>query len=176
MNLSTNKGETADSSEFVENLNLLRHTDFFSSAPIEVVKLFAFVCHRQTYESGETIFNQGEDDAASYYILTGKAKLLLEKGGQTYDIHEYGAEDFLGAVSLMAPMVKPFSLVADEKVTCLVLTRDAFSKVVSQFPDIPLKFIAAIGKKLIKMEKKMIQAYTSPAGSDLRQILGISLI
>lgn len=176
MNLPTNNDEAADTNEFVKNLNILRQIDIFSNASMEVVKLFAFVCQRQSYEAGDAIFNQDEDDGSSYYILSGKADLILKKGGQTYKIQEFGPEQFLGTLSLMASIIKPFSLVAREKVTCLVLTRDAFTKVVKQFPEISLKVMGSLANKLILNEKKFIQAYTDSDQAEFRQILGISLI
>lgn len=176
MNLSTNSDDTTQTSEFIRNLNILRQIDFFSNVSMEVVKLFAFVCQHQSYEAGETIFTQDEDDGASYRILSGRARLILEKSGQTYEIQEYGPEQFLGTLSLMAPIVKPFSLVALEKVTCLVLTRDAFTKVANQFPEIPLKVMGSFAKKLIQNEKRVIQEYTGSAQDGVKEILGISLI
>ena len=58
----------------------------------------------------------------------------------------------------------------------MVMTRKAFSKVVDQFPDIPLKIIRAIGQRVFQAEKKCIHEFESKERDDLKNLLGISLI
>ena len=79
MNSSMNTSDSEEKSEFVANLNAFRQIDFFSGVSIEVMKLFSFLCQRQAYKAGDYIFRQDDDDGCSYYVLSGKAKLVLEK-------------------------------------------------------------------------------------------------
>ncbi|WP_084681122.1 Crp/Fnr family transcriptional regulator [Desulfospira joergensenii] len=176
MNSLMNNDDARDKSEFISNLDIFRQIEFFSGAPMEVIKLFAFVCQRQSYETGETIFHQDEDDGAAYFILSGRAGLMLKKAGKEYKIREVEQESFLGILSLMTPVVKTFSLVALEDVTCIVMTRKAFSRVVDQFPDIPVKVIRVLAKKLVQAEKKSIQEFAASKRDDLKPFLGISLV
>jgi len=177
MNLSTNKDDTKET-EFVETLNILKQAVLFSRAPLEALKLLALVCQRQVYEPKDIIFNQDEDDGAAYLIIEGTALLVLEKDKKRYEIREYGPDAFLGGFSLMAPMIKPFSLKALESgsVTCLVITRKGFTKVADQFPEILQTTGNALVKRTLEADKKIIQEFTGSAPPDVRNILGISLI
>jgi CRP-like cAMP-binding protein len=163
-------------SEFSANLNVFRQIEFFSGVSTDVIKLFAFLCKRQSYKTGDAIFLQDEDDQCAYYILSGAASLVLKKDEKDYGIREYKAESYLGVLSLMAPMVKQFSLVATEDTTCIVMTRNAFSKVVDQFPDTSLKIIRAMGQRIATVERKCIMDFESEKKEALRNLLGISLI
>ena len=176
MNSFMNTSEKDNKSEFVANLNIFRQIDFFAGVPIEVIKLFAFLCKRQSYKAGDFIFHQDDDDGCSYYILSGKAKLILTKEGKEYFIREYEPESYFGALSLMTPMVKQFSLIAAQDATCMVMTRKTFSKVVDQFPDIPLKITRSIGERVLQAERKCILEFESKGRDDLKNLLGISLI
>jgi len=176
MNSFMNKSDSEEKSEFVSNLNIFRQIDFFSGVSIEVIKLFALLCLRQTYKVGDFIFHQDDDDGCSYYILSGKAKLVFTKEEKKYFIREYEAESFFGVLSLMTPMVKQFSLIATQDATCMVMTRKAFSKVVDQFPDIPLKITRSIGERVLQAERKCILEFESKERDDLKNLLGISLI
>jgi len=176
MNSFTNTSNSDNKSEFVANLNIFRQTDFFSGVPLEVIKLFAFLCKRQSYKAGDFIFHQDDDDGCSYYILSGKAKLILTKEGKEYFIREYEPESYFGALSLMTPMVKQFSLIATQDTTCMVMTRKTFSKVVDQFPDITLKITRSIGERVLQAERKCILEFESKGRDDLKNLLGISLI
>ena len=176
MNSHMNINDSGEKSEFAANLNIFRQIDFFSQIPIEGIKLFALLCKRRFYKAGDPIFHQGDDDGSSYYLLSGKAKLVLVKEDQEYFIREYKEENYFGILSLMTPMVKQFSLIAMEETYCMVMTRDAFSKIVDQFPDIPLKIMKSIGQRVSQAEKKCIMEFESNKSEDLLNLLGISLI
>ncbi len=176
MNSHMNTNDSGEKSEFAANLNNFRQIDFFSQIPIEGIKLFALLCKRQFYKTGDLIFHQGDDDGSSYYLLSGKAKLVLVKENEESVIREYKKEQYLGILSLMTPMVKLFSLIAVEDTSCMVMTREAFSKVVDQFPDIPLKIMRSIGQRVTQAEKKCIMEFESNKSEDLLNLLGISLI
>ncbi len=176
MDLQMNTNDSGEKSEFADNLNIFRQIDFFSQISIEGIKLFALLCKRQFYEAGDYIFHQGDDDGCSYYLLSGKAKLVLSKEEQEYFIREYKEENYFGVLSLMTPMVKQFSLVATQDTNCMVMTRDAFSKVVDQFPDIPLKIMKSIGQSVSQAERKCIIEFESNKREDFLNLLGISLI
>jgi CRP-like cAMP-binding protein len=176
MNSLTDTTDTDNKSEFSANLNIFRQIEFFSGVSMDVMKLFAFLCKRQSYKPGDAIFLQDEDDQCAYYILSGAAKLILKKDGKDYGIREYKAESYLGVLSLMAPMVKQFSLVATADTTCIAMTRKAFAKIVDQFPDTPLKIIRAMGQRIAATERKCIMEFEPEKKEDLRNLLGISLI
>ncbi len=165
-----------DKCEFIDNLNAFRQTEFFAGMSIEIIKLFAFLCKRQTYKPGDFIFRQGDDDGCSYYILTGRAKLVFENDEKEHVIREYASETYLSVLSLMSPIVKQFSLVALEDTVCIVMTREAFTKVVNQFPEIPMKMAKAIGQRVARSEKVAIAEFESKGTGDLKNILGISLL
>jgi CRP/FNR family cyclic AMP-dependent transcriptional regulator len=168
--------DSDDKSEFALNLNIIRQIEFFSGLSIEVMKLFALLCKRQSYKSGDVIFYQNEDDHCSYYILSGRAKLVLKNKGKEYFIREYKTEHYFGVLSLMTPMVNQFSLVATQDTICLTMTREAFSKVVDQFPKILLNVTKAIGQRVLMAERKSILEIEEKGMDDLKNLLGVSLI
>ena len=44
MNSNSGKNESGTSSEYQENLDILRQIDFFSGLPLEATKVFAYLC------------------------------------------------------------------------------------------------------------------------------------
>lgn len=176
MNSLPNSDEPRDRCEFVSNLDIVRQIEFFSGAPMEMIKLVAFTCQRHSYRTGEIIFPQDEDDGAAYYILSGKAALSLERQGRNYRIKDLDPGVFIGGLSLMVPVVKAFSLVALEDLTCIVMTRKAFTKVAEQFPDILPQYFRVFAKKLVLAEKKSIQKFISSEQEEVKDLLGFSLV
>ena len=168
--------DSDDKSRFQSNLNIIRQIEFFSGVSIEVMKLFALLCKSQSYKSGDVIFSQDEDDHCSYYILSGQANLVLKNKGKEYIIREYKEEHFFGVLSLITPMVKQFSLVTTQDTTCLTMTREAFSKVVDQFPQILLTVTRSIGQRVVMAERKSILEIEENDMDTFKNLLGISLI
>ncbi len=176
MNSPMNTNNTEKKGEFADNLNAFRQIEFFSGMPLEIMKLFAFLCRRQTYQEGDYIFRQDDDDECAYYIVSGRAKLVLQTNGTSHVVREYATEAFLSIMSLMSPIVKQFSLVALEDTECIVMTREAFVKVVDQFPEIPMKMTRAIGHRVVRSEKLAIAEFEAGENADLKNLLGISLL
>lgn len=176
MNSPMNTSDPEKKSEFASNLDIFRQIDFFCAIPVEVIKLFAFLCQRKFYKQGDYIFFQDDDDKCSYFILSGKANLVFSKNGKEYFIREYGPESYFGVLSLLTPMIKQFSLIASEDTICIVMTRQAFTKVTDQFPDTAFKIARTIGQRIMKTERRCLQEFEASQTKDLKSFLGISLI
>lgn len=171
-----NTGDSGDKSEFSDNLNILRQIEFFSGLPMEVIKLFAFLCKRQRYKEGDIIFQQDDDDQSSYYVISGSVKLVLTHDGEDHLIKTYTSDNSFGVLSLLTPMMKPLSLIAAEETVCMVMTRTAFSKVVDQFPDITLKIAKAIGQRVLQADRRAVLSFAKNKDEALKSMLGVSLI
>ena len=177
MNSLTSENDANKKSEFVHNLEILRQIDFFSGMAPEPMKLFAFLCKRQNYKQGDLIFEQGHDDGMSYYVLSGKAELIwTNKNKEEILIRDYKEESFFGALSLLTPVPKQFSLKAKEDVTCIAFSRKACTKVIDQFPEVTLKIIKSVGAKILNSERKCLFEYETEGIEIIRKHLGISLI
>lgn len=163
-----------DKSEFLSNLSILRQTHLFSVLPMDAVKLFAFLSTREFYRQGEYLFKAGDDDGCSYYILKGKADLFLE-GKENTPVRSFSKESFLGALSMLHPMPRLFSLKVSEEVTAIVMTREKFSRVIEKFPGLNLQIIRAVCERITQSEKRTIEKYKK-LGTDMGDLLGDSLI
>ncbi len=173
MNSSMNTNE--DCSEFLSNLAVLRQTHVFSPLPMEAVKLFAYLCTRELYKQGDYLFKAGEDDGCSYYVLTGSADLILKSDGKASIVRNYPKESFLGALSMLAPMPRLFSLRAASDLTAMVMTREKLTRVIEKFPELTLQIVKAVARKIDLSEKQTIEHFQKPGG-DVKDLLGSSLI
>ena len=167
---SSEKNDSGISSELQENINLLRQLDFFSSLRLEALKVIAYLCSRESFEPGDELISQDEDSGRAFYILSGCVTLERagDRGQQTF--REYGAESFLGGLSLLAEMHSLFTVRATASTRCLVLKRERFGRVVEQFPDLMPKILKAMVVRVRDWEKEFI---TAEAGMDR---LGVSMI
>jgi CRP-like cAMP-binding protein len=152
MNLSSGKNEAYESSELQENLEILRQIYFFSGLPLESLKVFAYMCTRETFKQEEYLFRQGDDDGQAFYIVSGRAGLVHTDGGGEKMIRDYDTGEFLGGMVLLGNMHRLFSLKALTDVTCLIMTREKFSTTIQQFPDLMPRIIKSVVERISAWE------------------------
>ena len=148
MSSFTAEDSSCASCELQMNLDLLRQIDFFSSIPIEKMKVFAYLCKRERFAIDEEIFTQGEDDGQALLILSGRARLTREQNGGTMEIRTYREGEFIGGLGLLGPMPRLFSLHAATDLECLVLTREKFQRVLTQMPELAARIFKTLVERL----------------------------
>ena len=172
---SSEKNNSTPTSELEQNLEFLRQTYFFSGIPLEALKVFAYLCNREKFKAGEYLFRQGEDDGQAFYVIEGKAVLEYENNGDTETIRECKNGEFLGGLTLVGEMRRLFSLKATADITCLILNRDKFAKVLDQFQDLMPKIFKALVTGIDSWEERFLSARTDKCG-ECTELLGVSLL
>ena len=101
MNSSAAENSTGATCEFTQNLEILRRIDFFAGLPIETLKLFAYLCERETFGAGDYLFTQDEDDGQALYLISGQALLVHAAEDGELQVRQLGPGEFLGGLSLL---------------------------------------------------------------------------
>ena len=96
MNSNSVTSDPGLSSEFQENLNILRQISVFSPLPLDTLKVFAYLCNRETYKAGDFLFRQNEDDGQAFYVISGAARIIYACETGEQEIADYAAGDFIG--------------------------------------------------------------------------------
>jgi CRP/FNR family transcriptional regulator, cyclic AMP receptor protein len=163
------------SCEYQENLNILRQTYFFSGLPLESLKVFAYLCSRETFRTGSFLFRQGEDTGDAFHIIAGRAQLERSEDKGVRPVRVYGAGEFIGALALLGESQRLYSLRALEDTFCIALSREKFSKTVEQFPgQMPRIFRAVVGA-VIKWEQHFLEDLAGDCSACLPK-MGVSLL
>jgi CRP-like cAMP-binding protein len=169
------KNNRTPSSEFQENLELLRQIYFFSGLPLETLKVFAYLCTREKFKQDEYIFNQDEDDGQAFYIIEGQAILERRANGDTNQVRQCNTGEFIGGLSLLGETKRLFALKSVTETTCLVLSREKFSKTMEQFPNLLAKICNAVAKSIDLWEERFLADSADQCGECLNK-LGVTLI
>ena len=172
---SLEKNSSTPSSEFQENLEILRQTYFFSGLPLETLKIFAYLCTREKFRQGEHIFRQDEDDGQAFYILDGQARLVRTDNGKTIEIRDYEVGEFLGGLTLLGETRRLFSLKSVTDTTCLVLNRGKFLKTMEQFPNLLTRICNAVAQSIDTWEDRFLSDRGDQCGGCMSR-LGVTLI
>ena len=175
MNLSEGRTDTGLSTEFQENLNLLRETYFFTGFPLEALKVFAYLCKREGFKAGEYLFSVGDDDGQAFLVISGKTRLYLENEGQEVAVRDFDEGAFLGGLSLIGQMRRLFSLQAVTDTTCLILTREKFSRAMEQFQDQVPRIFKTLVDRILQWEERFLADFDSIC-EECRKKIGVSIL
>lgn len=167
MSSSTEKEQVPRVSEFQANLEILRQLQFFSGLSLEALKLVAYLCARQHFRPGDLLFRQDEHDGTAFYIVSGQAGITRdnERGGAVLRTYDKG--EFLGGLALVCDMRRLFTLRALTEMTCVTLTRDRFTKVLEQFPEVTAKVLQTIAEAIVVWEQRLFTG-----GRELGEVCG----
>ncbi len=172
---SLEKNNLNPSCEFQDNLEILRQTYFFSGLPLETLKIFAYLCTRETFREGEHIFSQDEDDGQAFYIIDGRARLERTDNGKTVDIRDCRTGEFIGGLTLLGETRRLFSLKSITDTTCLVLNRGKFLKTMEQFPNLLTRICNAVAQSIDTWEDRFLADRGDQCGECMSR-LGVTLI
>ena len=175
MSLSQERNDTVRSSEFQQNLDILRQIYFFSGLPIEALKVFAFLCYRETFQPGDLLFRQGDDDGQAFYIISGKAELISEHNNDECLIREYNSDSFLSGMALLGSMNRLFSLRAVDEVKVMILTREKFTSAINQFPEQMTRIMKQVVENINAWEERSFLNRDAECEA-CRHKIGVSLI
>jgi CRP-like cAMP-binding protein len=175
MSSNSDQDKIIEQCEFQDNLSILRQITFFSGLPIELLKVFAYLCIREELKSGHYIFSQDDDDGCGYFIISGQTELVRKENDTEHVVKTFEEGVFIGVLSLLGTMPRLFSLKAKDSVTCLVITREKFTKAVERFPEMMPKLIQMIVNRIALWDKQAIHAWAGQ-WKEYNENIGISVI
>ena len=175
MNSFTEKNEPGPACEFKENLSILREINFFSELPIDVLKVLAYLCKRETFRAEDYLFRQKDDDGQAFYILCGQARLEYQDEKKALTIRDIAEGTFLGSLALLGKAPRLFSLRALTDTTCLIISREIVSKVLEQFPNVLPRMLKALVANVNGWEEKFLLDSDGSCEKCLLKI-GVSMI
>jgi CRP/FNR family cyclic AMP-dependent transcriptional regulator len=175
MNSYTENRQPPESSEFQQNLELLRQMDFFSALPLEALKVFAYLFTREKFKPGDHLFQQDDNDGKAFYIISGTADVVREdERGETI-VGKSAQGEFLGGLALLGDMRRLFSVRAQTDLMCLVMTREKFTKAIEQFPELMPRVLETMVKGIRFWEERLLREHGGLC-DQCREKLGVSLL
>jgi CRP-like cAMP-binding protein len=100
--------------------------------------------------------------------------LREDEGGEAPQ-EKYVEGEFIGSLALLSDMRRLFSLKALTDMTCLILTRDKFAKVMEQFPELMPKILKSVVDGVRAWEERLLIDQDGLCEA-CRQKAGVSLI
>ena len=147
-----------------EDVELLRKIPLFAKIEPSKLKLLAFTSERLTFNSGDSLFKQGDDGDALYVIMEGEADILVDTPSGQITVATMGKNDFVGDIAVLCDVPRTATVTATSKLTTMRITKDLFFQLVCQFPQIAIEIMRELAHRLDVTTRKLQDAVSKPSG------------
>jgi CRP/FNR family transcriptional regulator len=127
---------------------------FRDLAPREI-QILASSCREREYPAGAVLLRQGETGVGLFVIVEGRVRVTQHReGGQEYELAMLGKGDVVGEMSLLDDLPRSATATALEPTRALVLPVWDFRAVLRESPDIGIKLLAVMSRRLRQAEQR----------------------
>jgi uncharacterized membrane protein YdbT with pleckstrin-like domain len=113
-----------------------------------------------TLEKNTVIYSEGDKADSFYILLDGKVRMTRKVGGKERLQNIMGEGDFFGEQALLTTQLRPATATTAEKSTLLRLSKDRFSTLVNDFPQIRLNLSATAESR--RLARKLQFSWLDP--------------
>jgi CRP/FNR family transcriptional regulator len=137
----------------------LARVDLFSTLNKKELQELAKSCQERSYPAGTTILSQGDTGVGLYVLKSGKVRVIQANNPDRAEteLAVVGPGDVLGEMALLDDLPRSASVVAIDDVTALLLPIWEFRSILRSHPDIALKLLAVLSRRLRKVEASIGQ-------------------
>jgi CRP-like cAMP-binding protein len=126
-----------------EALDLLRDL-----RPEEREAIRGFLLERQ-FESGETVFRQGDPGRELFVITQGRASVQFDRAGAApIRLATFASGTTFGELAILDQRPRSATVVADGPLQCLVLSEASFLAMQAREPDIAIRLLVNLSREL----------------------------
>ncbi len=136
----------------------LRQVPMFRDIDPARLKLLAFTSERVNFAGGQRFFSQGDAGDAAYVILEGRAHVILETPSGSLKVAEFGRNDLVGEMAILADTPRSATVMAEGDVSALRIDKRVFIELLGQFPQMSIAVMREIAKRLERTNARLIQS------------------
>lgn len=135
----------------------LSHVDLFENLNKRELQALGQGCQERQYSAGTTIVSQGDTGVGLYVIKSGKVRILHASSPDRAEeeLGTAGPGEVLGEMALLDDLPRSASIVAIDDVTALLLPVWEFRTVLQSHPDIALKLLTVLSRRLRKAQNRV---------------------
>jgi CRP-like cAMP-binding protein len=132
----------------LQEYELLRRVPFFADIEPSKLKLLTFMSERVGYDSGKTLFRQGDRADAAYLIIEGEAEIIVELPSGPMTIATLGPHEIVGEMAILCDVPRTATVRAKDRLVALRIAKDPFMRMVREFPNIAVSIMRELAHRL----------------------------
>ncbi len=146
-----------------KEVEILRQIPLFANIDPAKLKLMAFASERLTFQSGHSLFRQGDPGDAAYIIVEGTADILVDTPSGPITVATLSKNDIVGEIAILCDVPRTATVTAMGELVTLKITKDLFFRMVTDFPEMGVEIMRVLAHRL---EQTTAQLLKAGAGAD----------
>ncbi len=130
------------------NVEFLRRVPLFEELDDHTLGEIGNAAVEQRWEAGQEIVRQGDTGVGMFIVRSGKVEVVQEHQGKQEKLRDLGPGEVFGDMALLDEFPRTATVRAVEPTTCLGLTRWHFRGILESHPQIALKLLPILTKRL----------------------------
>jgi len=144
----------------LQEYELLRRVPFFAEIEPSKLKLLTFMSERVGYDSGKTLFRQGDRGDAAYLIIEGEAEIIVELQTGPMTIATLGPHEIVGEMAILCDVPRTATVRAKGRLVALRIGKEPFMRMVREFPSMAVSIMRELAHRL-EMTNNQLRASLS---------------
>jgi CRP-like cAMP-binding protein len=141
-----------------KDVEVLRSIPLFAKIEPAKLKLLAFTSEHLEFAPDETLCRQGEPGDAAYIVLDGRADILVETRDGPVTVASIGRNDIVGEIAILCDVPRTATVEATTPLAALRVSKEAFFKLVEQFPQIAIEIMGELASRLHQTTQRLTDA------------------
>ena len=137
------------------DIAVLAGTELFGELTQEQLRLLAFGAERMRFNSGRTIFREGDKADCAYVVAQGRVALFRQVRGQTAEAGTAGPGSLIGDMALITATERDRTALADDDVEILRINRSLFQRMLSEYPELAVDMHERLSERLRLLLKEI---------------------
>jgi CRP/FNR family cyclic AMP-dependent transcriptional regulator len=134
--------------------DVLAQVPLFSDLSPRELELIGRACKEREYPASATLLRQGETGVGLFVIVSGRVRVTQRlDDGTERELRTMGRGDVLGEMSLLDDLPRSATATALESTRALVLPVWEFRAALRESPDIGIKLLAVLSRRLRQAEQ-----------------------
>ncbi|MBE3575834.1 MAG: Crp/Fnr family transcriptional regulator [Firmicutes bacterium] len=136
----------------------LKQVPLFAQMDDDDLERLAQIVRVAEYRRGEQVFLAGDPGDAFYMVISGSVRIyILSEDGREKTLTLLGPGEFFGEMALVDDAPRSASAQALEFARLMVLSRGAFTHMITTHPDMAIKVIRVLSQRLREANSQMEQ-------------------
>jgi CRP/FNR family transcriptional regulator len=133
--------------------DVIAQVPLFSDLTRRELQIVSANCREREYPAGATLLRQGETGVGLYIITSGTVRVTQEtRDGGTRDLGSFERGSVLGEMSLLDDLPRTATVIALEPTRALVMPVWDFRAALRETPDIAIKLLAVLSRRIRQHE------------------------
>jgi CRP/FNR family transcriptional regulator, cyclic AMP receptor protein len=144
----------------MDRVDLLRNIPLFESLEQDDLAALVARLREVRFESGQTVFSQGDEGDAMYLIEEGAVDVVAGSGKQRVTVASLFKQQYFGELSLLDGAPRSATTVTARDTVLLALERDDFVDFIKRRPEAALSIMHEIGERIRATNEMMTRTVT----------------